>query len=309
MSLTAPSATFPIQVSALYKFVAFPDFAHHRQPLLEAAAQHGIVGSLLLAKEGINGTIAGTPEAMEAFLQILQSDERFHNLEIKHSFAAELPFRRMKVRLKKEIVTLGQPEVDPRDAVGIYVEPAEWNSLITDPSVTLIDTRNRYETEVGRFQGAIDPQTEDFREFPEYVEKELTPDTHPRIAMYCTGGIRCEKASSLLLQRGFKEVYHLKGGILNYLEKVTPEESLWEGECFVFDRRVTVDHALLPGRYTLCDGCDRPLSPEDRASPHYREGVHCAACHQTLAPEKRARLEERLRQRQQTTQKQDSAPA
>lgn len=306
MSLTAPSAEFPIQVSALYKFATFPDYTDHRQTLLEAAEQRGIVGSLLLAEEGINGTIAGMPEAVEAFLQVLQSDERFRMLELKHSFAAGLPFRRMKVRLKKEIVTLGQPAANPQKVVGTYVEPSDWNTLVADPSVTLIDTRNHYETEVGSFRGAMDPQTHDFREFPEYVEKTLNPDTHPRVAMYCTGGIRCEKASSLLLQRGFKEVYHLKGGILNYLEKVAPDESLWEGECFVFDRRVTVDHALRPGRYTLCDGCDRPLSPEDRASPYYREGIHCAACHQTLAPEKRARLEERQRQRQQVSQTADS---
>lgn len=297
MSKSEPSTEYPVQVSALYKFVDFPDYVERREVLLERAEALGLCGSLLLAREGINGTIAGEPAAMTAFLDFLREDARFAELELKHSFAAELPFRRMKVRLKKEIVTLGEPSVNPREKVGHYVDPADWNALISDPEVTLLDTRNTYETEVGKFRGAIDPQTEDFRQFPDYIAQELDPEKHPKVAMYCTGGIRCEKATSLLLQRGFREVYHLKGGILNYLEKVPLAESLWEGDCFVFDRRVTVDHSLRPGQYTLCDGCDRPLLPEDRASPLYREGVHCSACHDHLPPEKRARLEERRRQR------------
>lgn len=296
--MTAPSPAFPIQVSALYKFADFPDFAARREPWFQAAEARNLVGSLLLATEGINGTLAGDPAEMEAFLDVIRADERFRDLELKHSFAPSLPFRRLKIRLKKEIVTLGQPEAHPARAVGTYVEPEAWNALLDDPSVTVVDTRNTYETEVGKFRGALDPRTGDFRDFPAFVEAELDPAKHPRVAMYCTGGIRCEKATSLLLQRGFKEVYHLKGGILRYLETMPAEASRWEGECFVFDRRVTVDHDLRPGRYTLCDGCDRPLTPEDRASPHYREGVHCAACHDQLSPEKRARLEERQRQRQ-----------
>ncbi len=297
MSLAQPSAEFPIQVSAFYKFAAFPDYASCRERWRERAQELGLRGSVLLASEGINGTLAGEPDALHKFLGVLRQDERFADLEVKHSFAASPPFRRLKVRLKKEIVTLGEPSVDPRAAVGSYVDPAEWNALISDPEVTLVDTRNRYETEVGMFAGAIDPATQDFREFPAYVSRDLDPEKHPKVALYCTGGIRCEKATNLLLQRGFKHVYHLKGGILNYLEKVPLEASLWRGECFVFDRRVTVDHALRPGQYSLCDGCDRPLAPEDHASPLYREGVHCAACHDQLSPEKRARLEERQRQR------------
>ncbi len=295
--LTHPTVDFPIQVSALYCFFQFPDYQARQLSILSNATESGIVGSLLLASEGINGTIAGQPQQMSIFLDFLQRETRMPEPELKHSYTRELPFRRMKVRLKKEIVTLGVPEANPTLVVGKYIPPEEWNELISDPSVTLLDTRNQYETEVGTFQGAIDPGTQDFRQFPQFVEEQLDPQKHPKVAMYCTGGIRCEKASSLLLQRGFKEVYHLKGGILNYLAKVPPEQSLWKGECFVFDRRVTVDHHLRPGQYTLCDGCDRPLTPDDRASPHYREGVHCAACHETLSPQKRARLEERQRQR------------
>lgn len=297
MPFSQPSTELPVQVSAFYKFADFPDYAEHRDPLLKRAETLGLRGSVLLASEGINGTLAGEPDALNAFLEDLRADPRFAEMELKHSFAATPPFRRIKVRLKKEIVTLGEPSVDPKSAVGQYVEPSEWNALIGDPGIALVDTRNAYETEVGMFEGAIDPGTDDFREFPAYVARELDPEKHPKVAMYCTGGIRCEKATNLLLQRGFKEVYHLKGGILNYLEKVPAEESLWRGECFVFDRRVTVDHSLRPGQYTLCDGCDRPLTPEDRASPLYREGVHCAACRDQLTPEKQARLEERQRQR------------
>lgn len=297
MVLSAPTAEFPIQVSALYHFFAFPDFRERREAIFAAAEAAGLRGSLLIADEGINGTIAGTPEAMTTFLAWLNEDTRFEGMEIKHSFAREIPFRRLKVRLKQEIVTLGVPEANPERAVGTYVAPSEWDALLADPDVVLVDTRNRYETAIGKFRGALDPQTEDFREFPEFVESDLAPHKGKKVAMYCTGGIRCEKATSLLLQRGFDQVFHLQGGILNYLAQVPPEKSSWEGECFVFDRRVSVDHALHPGQYRLCDGCDRPLTAADCADPRYRPGVCCAACTDTLPAEKRQRLEERQRQR------------
>lgn len=287
-----------IQVAALYKFVELPDFANLQSPILDCADRNGVRGSILLANEGINGTVAGTPEGMEAFLGFLRSLPPFSDLEVKFSYCGKIPFRRMKVRLKKEIVTLGVDSVNPREQVGNYVEPEDWNALISDPDTILIDTRNQYETEIGLFEGAIDPGTEDFREFPDFVDRHLDPEKTPKVAMYCTGGIRCEKATNLLLNRGFKDVYHLKGGILKYLEKVPQEKSKWQGECFVFDQRVSVDHQLKPGQYILCDGCDRPLTPEDRQSPLYREGVHCHHCHHQLPEEKRQRLEERRRQRQ-----------
>lgn len=298
MPLDGPTTEFPIQVSALYQFFPFPDFRRSREPILAAAREADLRGSLLLAEEGLNGTIAGEPTSMESFLAWLRRELRLETLELKHSFAREVPFRRLKVRLKQEIVTLGQTGVDPLKSVGQYVSPEQWDQLLADPDVVLVDTRNRYETEVGKFRGALDPDTEDFREFPAFVEQSLDPARHKKVAMYCTGGIRCEKATSLLLERGFEQVYHLRGGILNYLAKVPAEQSSWEGECFVFDRRVTVDHELKPGSYLLCDGCDRPLTAEDRASPLYRPGVCCARCHDCLPEDKLRRLEERQRQRE-----------
>jgi UPF0176 protein len=295
--LSAPTEEFPIQVTALYHFFPFSNYAEERESIFAQADARGIRGSLLLAEEGLNGTIAGKPEEMNAFLTWLNDRLPMEKAEVKHSYARTIPFRRLKVRLKREIVTLGVDGIDPQQKVGQYVEPEEWDSLLADPDVTLIDTRNKYETELGKFRGAIDPSTEDFREFADYVKESLNPTTNKKVAMYCTGGIRCEKATSLLLERGFSEVYHLKGGILNYLARTDPDASSWEGECFVFDRRVSVDHHLRPGQYVLCDGCDRPLSPQDRESPLYRSGVCCEHCHDTLPEEKRRRLEERQRQR------------
>ncbi len=275
-----------ITVAALYKFMSLPDYKDLRAPLLSNCKRLGIKGSLLLAEEGINGTIAGTKEAIEEIHHYLMQDERFHGLEYKESFAEKMPFYRMKVLLKKEIVTLGVPGISPLKKVGTYVNPQKWNELIQDPDVLVIDTRNDYECEIGMFKGSIDPKTTIFREFTEYVQKNLDPQKHKRVAMCCTGGIRCEKASSYMLEQGFEEVYHLKGGILSYLENVPKEQSLWEGACFVFDHRVAVTHDLELTDYQTCYGCRWPLSAEDRASVHYKKGVHCPKCYDTLSDAK-----------------------
>jgi UPF0176 protein len=227
-------------VATFYKFVKLPDFADKKNPLMSFCREKDIKGTILLAKEGINGTIWGTRQGIDEVLELLRSDSRLANLEHKESHTDSSPFKRMKVKLKKEIVTIGLPEVDPNQTVGTYVNAKDWNQLISDPEVFVIDTRNEYEVAIGTFKGAIDPQTDSFREFPQYVEQNFDPVKHKKVAMFCTGGIRCEKASSLMLSKGFQEVYHLKGGILKYLEEVPSEESLWEGECFVFDDRLAV---------------------------------------------------------------------
>ncbi len=283
-------------VAAFYKFVSLPDFAEKQQPLLDYCQAQGVKGTILLAKEGINGTIAGQGEKIDSVLSFLRSDSRFADLEHKESSAEEAPFERMKVRLKKEIVTLGLPEVDPSQQVGNYVNAKDWNALISDPEVVVIDTRNDYEVKIGTFKGADNPETESFREFPEYVQRHLDPRKHKKVAMFCTGGIRCEKASSLMISQGFTEVYHLKGGILKYLEEVPTEESLWEGECFVFDERIAVRHSLEPGSYDMCRSCGHPISEDDKLSDHYEEGISCDYCFDSLTEEKKARQEEKQRQ-------------
>ncbi|OUL32145.1 rhodanese-related sulfurtransferase [Nostoc sp. 106C] len=283
-------------VATLYKFVSLPDFAEKREPLLSYCQQQGIKGTILLAQEGINGTIAGSRQAVDSVLEFLRSDPRLADLEHKESYTDTPPFERMKVRLKSEIVTLGLPEVDPNEQVGTYVSPQEWNELISDPEVTVIDTRNDYEVNIGTFKRAENPQTTTFREFPEYVRHQLDPNKHKKVALFCTGGIRCEKASSFMLSQGFAEVYHLKGGILKYLEEVPAKESLWEGECFVFDERVAVRHGLEEGNYDMCQGCGRPISAEDKASPKYEEGITCPYCFDSLTEEKRVRQQEKRRQ-------------
>lgn len=283
-------------VASLYKFVTLPDFAQIREPLLSFCIAQGIKGTILLAQEGINGTIAGSRQAVDAVLSFLRADPRLADLEHKESFADTPPFERMKVRLKSEIVTLGLPEVDPNQQVGTYVSPQEWNELIAYPDVTVIDTRNDYEVSIGSFQGAQNPQTSSFREFPDYVRQQLDPTQHKKVALFCTGGIRCEKASSYMLSQGFTEVYHLKGGILKYLEEVPAENSLWEGECFVFDERVAVRHGLEAGSYELCLSCGRPISEVDQASPNYEEGISCPHCFDSLTEEKRARQQAKLQQ-------------
>ena len=283
-------------IAALYHFVSLPDFKDLRGPLDTLCRERGITGSLLLADEGINGTISGTEEDMRFVLAELRRDPRLAALKHKESWADTPPFLRLKVRLKKEIVTLGVPGVDPTARVGTYVKPADWNDLISQPDVLLIDTRNTYETKMGTFKGAVDPKTESFQEFPQWIKDRegLTPKT--RVAMFCTGGIRCEKASSYMLQEGFEEVYHLEGGILQYLEDVSKEESMWEGDCYVFDRRVTVNHDLEPGDYDACRACGLPLDDEDKRSPQYIKGVACTYCHDDTSDERKARFAERQRQ-------------
>lgn len=283
-------------VAALYKFAPLPDFTELREPLARVCVEQGVMGTLLLAAEGINGTIAGTRTGIDAVLSYLRSDGRLADLEHKESRAEKMPFLRMKVRLKKEIVTLGVPDVDPNRQVGQYVRPEDWNDLISDPEVIVIDTRNDYEVGIGSFDGATDPKTETFRQFPDYVKENLDPGKHRKVAMFCTGGIRCEKASSFMLEQGFDEVYHLKGGILKYLETVPESESLWKGECFVFDDRVAVTHGLNEGSYTECRSCRAPLSVSDRNSPLYERGLSCPFCYHELTDEKRARNRERQKQ-------------
>lgn len=295
--MTEPlAAAGPVVVAALYKFVRLPDFRELRPRLLGFCQEHGIKGTLLLAEEGINGTIAGSRAGIDAVLVRLRSDPRLAELEYKESIASEPPFLRMKVKLRREIVTMGVPDIDPRFTVGHYVKPEHWNALISDPDVLLIDTRNHYETAIGTFRNAVIPRTHSFREFPEYVARNLDPAKHKKIAMFCTGGIRCEKASSYLLSRGFAGVYHLQGGILKYLETVPETESLWQGECFVFDQRVTVSHALEEGSYEPCHACRHPLSAQDRESPHYTPGVSCPHCAGTRSDSQTAGAAERYKQ-------------
>ncbi|WP_375473599.1 rhodanese-related sulfurtransferase [uncultured Nostoc sp.] len=282
-------------VATLYKFVKLPDFAEKQDPLLSYCQAQGVKGTILLALEGINGTIVGSRQAIDSVLWFLRSDPRLANLESKESYTETPPFERMKVRLKQEIVTLGLPEIDPNEQVGIYVNPQEWNDLISNPEVTVIDTRNDYEVNIGTFQRAENPQTESFREFPDYVRHHLNPTEHKKVALFCTGGIRCEKASSFMLAQGFAEVYHLKGGILKYLQEVPAQESLWEGECFVFDERVAVGHGLEKGSYELCLCCGRPISEENKASPKYEQGISCPYCFDSLTEDKRARQQEKWR--------------
>ncbi len=286
----------PIVIAALYKFVNLSDYKDLRDPLLRECKRLGIKGSLLLAEEGINGTISGERGSIDRIRSYLLMDPRFADLEYKESWADDHPFYRMKVLFKKEIVTLGVPGTDPHKKVGTYLAPNEWNALIQDPHVVVLDTRNDYEYQIGTFKGARDPNIRTFREFPMYVAKNLDPKEHTLVALFCTGGIRCEKASSYMLEQGFKEVYHLKGGILKYLEDIPKEESLWEGACFVFDHRTSVTHGLDVGDFDTCYGCRWPVSKEDKHSPYYREGVHCSHCYGTMSPKKMAAAASRQRQ-------------
>ena len=285
-------------IATFYKFVTISDVRAKRQRILAECMASQIKGTIILAEEGINGTIAGKQQAIANILEFLRSFEGLADLEHKESIAQKLPFVRLKVKIKSEIVTLGIPEVDPNQQVGTYVDPQDWNRVISDPEVVVIDTRNDYEVGLGSFKRAKNPETESFREFPEYIAENLDPAEHPKVAMFCTGGIRCEKASSYMLSQGFKEVYHLKGGILKYLENVPPEESLWEGECFVFDERVSVKEGLQPGSHELCYGCGHPISEEDKQSPQYELYISCPYCYHELTPEKKARQEDRRRYRE-----------
>ncbi|WP_338721810.1 rhodanese-related sulfurtransferase [Devosia sp. XK-2] len=277
-----PQSHHPYKVMAIYKFAALPDAEALKAPLAEFCCASGIKGTLILAPEGINGTVAGAPEAIDALADFLFAsgpfDARLAGAEVKYSFADTAPFLRMKVRLKPEIVTLRAPQVDPNRQVGTYVEPEDWNGLIERNDVVLVDTRNDYEVGLGTFQRALDPHTSSFVEFKDYVEKHLDPKRDKKVAMFCTGGIRCEKASSYLLSQGFEEVFHLKGGILKYLEVTPPEQSRFKGECFVFDERVSVGHGLELGTATLCRACRHPLTETDRQHADYHEGVACPYC-------------------------------
>jgi UPF0176 protein len=285
-----------IVVAALYKFATLTDYHALHANVLDCCVANKLKGTLLLAREGINGTVAGSRAGIDALLAFLRTDARLATLEHKESVADQMPFYRMKVRLKKEIVTLGVPGIDPNEQVGTYVAPEDWNALISDPEVVLVDTRNDYEYDIGTFKGALDPKTTTFREFPAYVEQNLDPAKHKKVAMFCTGGIRCEKASAYMLAQGFEHVYHLQGGILKYLEKVPAAQSLWEGECFVFDQRVAVGHGLAVGSHEQCSSCRHPISPHEKTSPKYQLGVSCPRCFDTLTDEKRASALERQKQ-------------
>ena len=286
--------------TAMYHFVSLPHYKKLREPLLNFCVSQSIKGTLLLADEGINGTLAGSEKSVLELLHYLKNDPifggSFKNIAHKESWSDKHPFYRMKVKLKKEIVTLGVPGVSPTKVVGKYIKPKDWNSIISDPEVVLIDTRNDYECAIGTFKNAINPKTTTFREFPEYVKTHFDPKKHKKVAMFCTGGIRCEKASSYMMSKGFDEVYHLEGGILKYLEEIRPEESLWEGECFVFDQRVAIKHGLEVGNYDQCYACRYPLSQKDMKSEKYIPGISCHHCFSLHTPEKLEALTERQKQ-------------
>ena len=285
-----------IQVAAFYRFVPLENIESLQREISSICKESDLLGTILLAHEGINGTIAGPVDDVDKLFDFLGQYPGLDNLNRKVSYCNRNPFYRMKVRLKKEIVTLGVEGVDPGKDVGEYVAPELWNELISHPDVRLVDTRNDYEVGLGTFAGAENPETQSFRDFPAWVEDNLDTDKDQKVAMFCTGGIRCEKSTALLKELGYKNVYHLEGGILNYLEKIPSDESMWQGDCFVFDNRVTVDHDLTQGRYELCPACRMPLSEEDRESPRFEKNVSCPKCFDRLTPERRASLEERGRQ-------------
>jgi UPF0176 protein len=287
-----------IVVCALYKFVTLDNYAALKTPLLKTMLQHQIRGTLLLAHEGINGTVAGSRQAIDLLLAHLQADPRLDPISYKESFTDTPPFLRSRVKLKKEIVTMGIENIDPKRSVGTYVKATEWNQLISDPEVLLVDTRNDYEVQVGTFKNAVNPHTESFREFPEYVKQHLDPQKHKKVAMFCTGGIRCEKSTAYLKEQGFEEVYHLEGGILKYLEEVPQQDSLWQGDCFVFDDRVTVNHQLQRGDYDQCHACRLPITEADKQSDRYVRGVSCPHCYDKTTAEQKARYAEREKQMQ-----------
>jgi len=291
-------------IATFYKFANISALEIKQEQILAWCQSQEVKGTIILAEEGINGTITGTEKAIASILTHLRSLPNLADLEHKESTAEKSPFVRLKVKIKSEIVTLGLPEVNPNQQVGTYVNPQDWNQVIDDPEVVVIDTRNDYEIKIGSFKRAKNPHTQSFREFPEYIAQNLNPQTNPKVAMFCTGGIRCEKASSYLLSQGFKEVYHLKGGILKYLENVSPEESMWEGECFVFDERVAVKEGLELGSHELCYGCGHPISEADKNSPYYEFHISCPHCYEELTPEKKERQVNRRRARE--TKKQEN---
>lgn len=283
----------PIVVAALYHFARFPDFEKFQESLLATCNDNGIKGTLLLAHEGINGTVSGSRASIDALLKFIRGNDLFAKLVHKESFTDEQPFYRMKVRLKKEIVTMGVEDIDPNKIVGTYVTPENWNALISDPDTIVIDTRNDYEVVIGTFEGAIDPKTKTFREFPAWVRAQKDLNKNAKIAMFCTGGIRCEKSTAFMKQEGFEDVFHLEGGILKYLENVPQEESKWQGDCFVFDERVSVGHGLIQGDYDQCHACRMPLSDEDMKLASYEKGISCLHCIEEKSDADRARFRDR----------------
>jgi UPF0176 protein len=286
-----------MKVSSFYRFTDVTDPGALKAELVPLCDSVGLMGTILVAPEGVNGTLAGRAAAIRSVFDWLQDKLGLDTpIEGRWTDAGEAPFRRMRIRVKKEIVSLGRPDIRPDRKTGIHVGVDEWNALISDPETLVIDTRNSYEYEVGTFRNAVDPETDSFREFPEYAKKLASSDPDRKLAMFCTGGIRCEKATALMLELGFEEVYHLQGGILKYLEEVSDEDNLWKGECFVFDTRVAVDRDRAEGGYEQCHACRRPLSSEDLASPDYRQGVSCPKCAGLIEPDRKQRLEERRKQ-------------
>jgi len=283
-------------VATIYRFVNLPEYRELRQPLVDFCKRYDIQGTILLAQEGINGTVAASREAIDELLSYLRSNPKLASINYKEYLYDEPPFYRMKVRLKKEIVTMGVPGIDPNEVVGSYIKAQDWNALIDDPEVLVVDTRNYYEVAIGTFHGAKNPHTTNFREFPQYVADNLDPEKHKKIAMFCTGGIRCEKSTALLKDQGFDEVYHLQGGILQYLKDIPKEESRWQGECFVFDNRVAVNHDLEKGSYDQCYGCRHPITDDDKLSDKYLLGVACPRCYDSQKEEQKVRFKERRKQ-------------
>ena len=281
---------------ALYKFVALPNYGSIRHPLLKVMTDNQVYGTLLLASEGINGTISSTRAGIDAVLNWLSQQPGLENIDTKESFDKEIPFYRTKVKLKKEIVTMGVEGIDPRQVVGTYVKPQEWNDLISDPEVLVVDTRNDYEVEIGTFKNAVDPKTTSFREFPDWANKNIDRAKTKKIAMFCTGGIRCEKSTAYMKEQGFEEVYHLEGGILKYLEEVPKDQTLWQGECFVFDNRVAVDHDLKRGSYDQCHACRMPITEQEKTLDSYQEGLSCHHCFDRVSDEQKQRFAQRQKQ-------------
>ena len=283
-------------IAALYLFIPVADPAELKQKFLQELSPLQLCGTLLIAPEGINGTLAGSELAIQELLISLNKNTGLSQKDVKFSYSEEKPFNRFKIRLKREIVTFNQPHVNPNLRVGTYIEPDQWNTLIEDPDVTVIDTRNRYETLIGTFKNAIDPKIDSFTEFSDYVRENLDPKKHKKIAMFCTGGIRCEKASSFMLAEGFESVFHLKGGILKYLEEIPKEQSRWQGDCYVFDRRMAVGHGLTTGHYSMCYCCGYPLSDKDKTHNLYEEGVSCAHCYEKTSFENKSNYRMRHKQ-------------
>ena len=285
-----------IVVCALYKFVRLDNYQDLKTPLLAFMQTHDIRGTLLLANEGINGTVAASRDNIDHLLAYLAQDPRLATISYKESFTEHMPFLRTRVKLKKEIVTMGVEGIDPKQSVGTYIKPKDWNTLISDPDVLLIDTRNDYEVQVGTFKNAINPKTDSFREFPDYVKQHFDPAKHKKVTMYCTGGIRCEKSTAYLKEQGFEDVYHLEGGILKYLEEVPEQDTLWQGECYVFDERITVNHQLEKGGYDQCNACRLPITEQDKLSEHYQQGVSCPHCFDKTSAQQKTRFAEREKQ-------------